>query len=255
MADEKDPKKEGDDAEQKPKKKGVMLIGGIVGVLALAFIASTMAVPAKVEARRLMGPLTGPLTEEAILVNLRDNQSKRFLQFKLHCEFYAYELEYYDSRLIDPLYIPRLMNALQQISTSLSVENVTGKVNRPLVVQEMITSIGPVLFPIHIGGTVMPYDKEETSGLRPGYSNATATFDGYLDEHMLKIDAIKKTLQIDEGPTAEFEGTETDFELLTSDGETLYIDVTGIVDEFVGELMIGRRGHLQNLLIETWNLQ
>ena len=92
MADEKDPKKkaDGEDAEQKAKSKGLMLVGGIVGVLGLAFIASTMAIPAKVEARRLHGPLTGPLTDEAISVNLRDNESKRYLRFKLHCEFYAY---------------------------------------------------------------------------------------------------------------------------------------------------------------------
>ncbi len=259
MADEKEPtpdaEVEGEGAEQKPKKKGLMLGGGIVGVLALAFIASTMAVPAKQEARKLLGPLTGPLTEDHVSVNLQDNQSKRYLKFKLHCEFYAYENGYYASRLLDPLYMPRLLDVLQRIATALTVESVTGKVNQPLVVQEMIEGIGPVLFPIHIGETIMPYDQEESSGLRPGYSNGSATFDGYLDEHVLKVDAPAMTLQIDDGPVVEYEGTETDLEVLTADGKKLYIDITGVVEDFQGELKIGRRGHLQNLLVQDWLLQ
>ena len=255
MADEQKPTTEDEGTEEKPKKKGLMLVGGIVGVLALAFIASTMAVPAKKEPRKLLGPLTGPLTEENISVNLSDNQSKRYLQFKLHCEFYAYETDYYGSRLLDPLYMPRLLDALQRVASSLTVEDVTGKVNRPIVVQEMIQGIDPVLFPIHIGETSMPYDMEKSSGLRPGYSNSRATFKGYLDEHTLKVDVPAKTLQVNDGPVVQFEGTETDLEVTTVDGKTLYFDVTGCVPDFQGELVIGCHGHLQNLLIQDWILQ
>ncbi len=261
MADKKEePDKEAEGTEAaegsgKPKNKSVMLIGGIVGVLALAFVASLMAVPGKTKARHLKGPLTSPLTEEPINVNLQNNESKRYLQFKLHCEYYTYDEGYYLSRLADPLYVPRLMNAMQRIAASLTVESVTGKVNRPLVVREMVVGINPVLFPVHIGANPMPSAKEEKSGIGPGYSMIDATFDGYIDDHVLHVDGEAKTLKVDSGPTVKFEGTETDLELLTADGKTLYLDMTSFHEDFTGEIQIGRQGHLQNLLIEEWILQ
>ena len=243
------------EAEAKPKKKGLLMAGGFVGVLGLAFMAAMMAVPGKSQARRLMGPFTSPLTEDKLNVNLRDNQSKRYLQFKLHCEYYTYDPAYYNSRLADPLYQPRLIDALQRICSSLSVEDVTGKVNKPLVIQEMVVGINTVLFPIHIGETRFPSEREEESGLRPGFSSAKSTFTGYFDEHVLHVDGPQKKIRIDDGPDFVFEGTENDLEIVTRDNDTLYIDVSAFEPEFKGEVHVGRQGHLQNLLIEHWILQ
>lgn len=241
--------------EEKPKKKGVMLVGGLVGILGLAFAASLMAVPSNPKARTLKGPMTGPLTEDKISVNLSDNDAKRYLQFKLHCEYYAYTEEYYPSRLMDPIYMPRLLDALQRISSSLSVEDVTGKVNQPLVVQEIVKGINPVIFPVHIGKTIQATDVHEDSGLRPGYSMVDARFRGYLDDHVLRMDGPQRTLQIDDGPVVSFEGTETDLEVVANNGTSIFVDVSGYVEDFVGDIPLGIQGHLQNLLIENWILQ
>ena len=255
-AQAEEPKDEGEQSpEQKPKKKGLMMAGGVVAVVALAFIASLMAVPSSPKARRLQGPMTGPLTEEKISVNLSDNDSKRYLQFKLHCEYYAYTSEYYGKRLMDPIYMPRLLDALQRIASSLSVEDVTGKVNQPLVIQEMVAGLDPVIFPVHIGKTEKATGQHEDSGLRPGYSMVDSKFRGYLDEHVLHVDGTKRTLQIDDGPVTDFEGNETDLEVFTNTGVSVFIDVSDYKEDFVGEVPIGVQGHLQNLLIENWILQ
>ena len=244
------------EGEAPKKKTGLLIGGGAVAVLALAFAASIMAVPSKPEIKRLKGPLTSPLTEEAFNVNLRDNQSKRYLKFKLHCEYYAFSKEYFASRLADPLYFPRLKDSVVRISASRSVEEVTGKVNQPQFLQELVEVIDIDMFPIHIGKTAIPSDKHEESGLKTGFSASDATFRGYFYEHVLIVDAMRKTIQLDkDGPVTEFEGTETDLEIESVDGKTLYVDVTELKEEFVGEVMVGVFGTLHNLLVEEWILQ
>lgn len=240
----------------KKKKTGLLIGGGAVAVLALAFAASIMAVPSKPEVKRLKGPLTSPLTEGPISVNLRDNQSKRYLKFKLHCEYYAFSKEYFASRLADPLYFPRLTDSVVRVSASRSVEEVTGKVNQPQFLQELVEVIDTDLFPVHIGKTTIPSDMHEESGLKTGFSASDATFRGYFYEHVLIVDATKKTIQLDaDGPVVSFEGTETDLEVESVNGKTVYVDVTELDEGFVGEVQVGVFGTLHNLLVEEWILQ
>ena len=107
--------------------------------------------------------------------------------------------------------------------------------------------LDPILFPVHIGATGLPLDRDEASGLRPGVSFDEATFRGRFHDHLLKVDAVAQTLQIDDGPVFEFEGDEEDLELHTAAGRTVYVDVTEIVGDFQGEVKVGVHGRIRQL--------
>ena len=127
----------GEGEEPKKSKTMLMVVGGVVGVLGLAFVASLMAVPSPPEKHTFQGPFTSPLTAEKISVNLKDNQYKRYLQMALHCEYYTYVPEYFAQRMTDPLYTPRLQDAIQRVTTARSSDQVTGNVNQPIDFDEL----------------------------------------------------------------------------------------------------------------------
>ena len=58
-----------------------------------------------------------------------------------------------------------------------------------------------------------------------GWSTARAYMDHYYrgeyEQHVLHVDAVEKTLKLDDGPLMSFEGTESDLELETGDGLVL----------------------------------
>ena len=61
------------------------------------------------------------------------------------------------------------------------------------------------------------------------------------------VDAVARTLQIDDGPVVDFEGNEEDLEIRTSTGKVVYVDVTEVVGDYQGELKIGIHGRIRQL--------
>ena len=120
---------------------------------------------------------------------------------------------------------------------------------------ELRDMLNPILFPIHLGKTEFPLDIHEESGLRPGLSYARSTFRGKFHDHVLKIDAPAKTLQIDEDPVVTFTGVEEDFELTTQTGDSFFLDVTQVNPEFQGEIQIGVHGHLRQVFATEYIAQ
>ncbi len=246
---------EGEPQPKSGKKKVIVLGGGTLCVLALAFIASMLAVPKKAKARRFDGPFVSQVSEENISVNLADNDHKRYLQMNLSVEYEAYNSSYFASRLADPLYSPHLMDALQRVTNSRYAAEVTGPINQPIFLQEISRAIDPVIFPVHLGATSAPFARDEESGLRPGYSMPEGTFRGRFFDHVLHVDAVAKTLQIDDGPKVPFDGDETDLEVVDAGGKSIFVNVTEIVEDFKGELQLGVNGQVRRILVSQWILQ
>ncbi|MFT5150407.1 MAG: flagellar basal body-associated protein FliL, partial [Planctomycetota bacterium] len=242
-------KAEGESSEGGSSKAPLKLIGGVVGILALGGLAAFMALPSKEVRPHLTGPYSYDIVpkEEKMSGNTLDNNASRYLQFLLHCEYFAYDPGYLAVRETDPLYKPNMRSSIQAlISGKRLAETMAGEM-RLSFIAEMQDLLEPIIFPIHFGETALPNDVEETTGLRPGDSYHQATFRGRFFEHVLKIDAVKKTLQLNDETVVTFEGGEENFLLTTPDGETLFLDLTELKPDFQGEVNVGIRGRIRRL--------
>lgn len=247
MADEEE-KPEGEEEDAPKKSKGPMLIvGAIFGVIALGAGAAFMAIPAKEPVRRVMGPFHYSLFEEKFSTNLQDNQGRRFLQLLLDCMYFAYDETYLPARALDPLYDPIMRDVIGRVISSKTFNETQNGAAREAFLAELRDALNPVLFPVHVGETPLPMDRDLISGLRPGLSFARATFRGRFHDHILKIDAVEKTLQLDDYDIVTFDGHEEDLKLMTTSGDTVFVDVTEIEPEFVGEVKIGVHGRIRQL--------
>ncbi|MFT5048660.1 MAG: flagellar basal body-associated protein FliL [Chlamydiales bacterium] len=238
-----------DDLEEGSKKgKGpLMIVGAIFGLIAAGAAAASFAVPAKDSVRRFSGPYHHSLFEEKFNTNLRDNDQRRYLQTLLDCMYIAYDETYLAKRATDPLYDPILRDVVGRIiSTKTLVETYQGAAREAFLL-ELRDALNPVLFPVHIGETTRPMARDSVSGLRPGISFGETNFRGGFHSHVLKVNSIEKTLQIDEGEVLTFDGDEEDLKLLTTSGDTLYVDVTEIELEFEGEVKVGVHGRIRQL--------
>lgn len=239
---------EGEQPEEEKRSKGpIKLIGGIVGVLGLGVAAAIMAIPTRDTTPRFLGVFHHSIFEEKFSANLRDNNQTRFLQLMLDCEYSAYSPDYLAARVEDPLYEPRLRDAVGRVvSDKFLVDTYEGPA-REAFLAELRDVLDPILFPIHIGDTRLPLELDEESGIRLGISYYKSTLRGRFFEHVIKIDAVSGTLQIDEGPTVSFTGGEEDLLVTTEVGDIVYVDVTGVDSDYEGEVQIGVKGRLRRL--------
>ena len=137
---------------------------------------------------------------------------------------------------------------MQYTISQYTLDEVMAGTNRETFAAELESVAEPILFPVHIGPTVTPFEEDPESGLRVGDSQERhGTFRGPFYEHVLKVDATKRTIQLDEGPVQEFGGPEFDLLLETEGGDKLYVDVSGLRDEFVGEVRVGVMGRIRRL--------
>ncbi len=253
MADEE--KNENEEAEgaaegeEEPtkSKKPLILGGGVFALVAVAWIASMMAVPAVVKVPSYSGPFVAPLTDQQIQVNLKGEGARRFLVMSLNAVYDAYEEPYVAGRMTDALYMPLFMDAVIDIGSRKDREQVTSQADRDIFKQELRTAVDPILFPVHIGTAMTPYEKDDLSGLGPGESIYDATLRGPHHEHVVHIDALEKTIQLDEGDVVTYEGTESNLELIGSMGKVVFVDVTDIDPEFVGDVNVGVQGRIRRL--------
>jgi len=80
------------------------------------------------------------------------------------------------------------------------------------------------------------------SGVAAGASSASA--DTALGAHTLTIDDVASTIQLDGGPAVSYAGTETDLVLANENGDTVRVNVTGIVPGFQGQINLQSDGEL-----------
>ena len=248
MADEAEkPEQEGEAAPRKSKKK-LVLGGGVVGGLALAFVAATMAVPKKNVEKSFEGPFVAPLTPEKVQVNLAG--AKNFLILGLNIVYDAYDEAYFLARAEDPLMNAEIKDALVALTSAKTREEVADPVNRPVLMEELRAAVGPLLFPVHVGDAKVATAADSKSGIGPGLSAHEGTFHGQHDQHRLKVNGADKTVQVDDGPVIGFDGGETDLAVTTAAETVVYLDVSRLKEDFQGEIKLGVMGHVRRIL---WN--
>lgn len=247
MADEADKPAEGEEAPKKSKKK-LVLGGGVVGGLAVAFAAAMMAVPKKDAERPLEGPFVAPLTPEKVQVNLAG--AKNFLILDLNIVYDAYEEAYFLARAEDPLMNAEIKDALVALTSAKTREEVADPVNRPVLMEELRGAVAPLLFPVHVGEAKVATAADPKSGIGPGLSAHKGTFRGEREQHVLRVNGADKTVQVDDGPVIGFEGHETDLAVTTAAETVVYLDVSRLKEDFEGEIRLGVMGRVRRIL---WN--
>jgi len=260
MAEEdENPKPEANAENEAPARRtgaSRKLVGSIFGVVTLGSLTAFLALPSKGSATpRFKGPFHTSLSEEKLSANLKDNQGMRYIQMMVDCMYYAYDQTYLAARQKDPIYPAMFNRAWNRVSSDKSYEDVHHGANREAFIEELREAVDPILFPVHIGKTKLPFDVDAVSGLQPGLSAEKATFRGRFHEHVVKVDGPARTLQLDEGPAVAFLGHEEDVMLETADGKTLYVNVSGYAPDFRGEIHVGVHGRTRQLIESDFILQ
>lgn len=249
---EKDGEVEVTTAKPKGKGKWITIGGGFAGLLVMAWIAATLAVPSKAKHPRFSTPFTVPMVldpDTKIPVNLDENNKTRFLQMNFNLFVRCYDESYVNTRQNDPNYEPFLKSRLIAIATSKKLDEVIGgEAAQHAFLEEVRDHIDPILFPVHVGDTKNPLAAHENSGLAPGSMMGRASFRGRFYDHVLKVDAPARTITFDDSKPIEFTGEEDNLVVRTPTGEVLYLDVTDLHDDFIGELPIGVHGRIGQVL-------
>lgn len=262
----KDEKNEKGATEAPKKSKKGLLIGGGAGLLVvLGAVGSMMAVPKEhVERHLLGGPFVSKLCKNEITVNLAGEGSKRYLVMDLNVEYFAYEESYVTTRAGtgaaggdghgggapsagDMLYLAKLQDALLEIGARKTRDQVTDQAQIDAFLEEVRVAVDPLLFPVCVGDSHAQTMPDTKSGLRVGESVADSTFRGMLHEHEVLVNTLEKTVQLDDGPTVGFQGTERDLRLENSKKESVFLDVTTLTPEFVGKVPIGLGGKVRRI--------
>ncbi len=234
------------EASGSAKKGKLKMVGGIVGVIAAGAMAAIMAVPSTVEKPRFVGPFTVPLFEDQFNCNLIERE--HYLQMKPEVMYQVYEETYLTTRMTDQLYLPQMKDAVLRIASNKSMKDLFGESDQNGFMEELSVALDPVLFPVHIGSSTLPWDPDEESGLRPGLSTDKTTFRGYFHDHVLRVDSTEMTMQVDDGPVTEFEEGDPDVKVIDADGSVLYIDVAGLKEGFSGDVQLGVRGRIMRIM-------
>lgn len=241
--DKKDDKSAPDAAAAKAKRQKLVVGGGVVAVLAAAFVAALMAVPKKEATPQLQGPFVAPLSPSKLQVNLNDGRS--YLVLNLNVKFEAYAADYLTQRTADSVCNAEVRDQLVAISSAKSRQDVSDKVLKPVYLEEIRHAVEPLLFPLHIGGGLAPGDADPQSGIEPGVTSST--FRGLFEEHLLKIDAVERTIVLDDGAPVKFAGDERDLAIESASG-TIQVDVSGLKPEFRGDVKVGVKGQVKRVL-------
>ncbi len=246
MAEQNKSEEAQDDGASAKGKKKLIAMGGIGSGLALAFVAAMMGVPGEEQERIFKGPFVSPLTTEKVQVNLAD--SKSFLILDLNITYDTYQEAYFTQRLEDPLTSAEIKDALVALASAKTRQDVSDPIGKPVFMEEIRSAVDSLIFPVHVGDAKKPTDGDSASGVAPSRSSHLGTFRGEYELHVLNVNVPSLTVQVDAGPVMEFEGHETDLEVLTADDLVLYLDVSALTDDFVGSMPIGVMGRVRRVL-------
>jgi flagellar basal body-associated protein FliL len=241
------------------KTKSALLGGGIVSLIALAWALSVVAVPtgrAGGERPALAGPFMADISPSAgFQVNLAGDGGKHYLSLKLSVEVDAFQESYATARATQPLDLARLTDAVLRTASMKTKGELDSAVGREVFREELRVALDPVLFPVHVGDPVAPAGAHAASGLRPGRSIARASLRGLYHDHVLHLDAEKRTVRLDDGDELAFRGDEDDLWVSDARGRGVYLDVSGVHGEFDGTVPVGTFGRVRNVYFGTFLTQ
>jgi flagellar basal body-associated protein FliL len=242
-----------------PARKGLVLGGGVVGLVALAWALSVVAVPSSrrhEEEHHIAGPFVAEVSPSAgFQVNLSGDGGKHYLSLKLNVEVDAFEESYAGARAAQPLYQAKLTDAVLRTASQKSKGELDNAVGREVFRDELRIALDPVLFPVHVGDEQAPDNPHAPSGLRFGRSIARSNMRGLFYEHGLHVDAARKSIRLDDGKDVSFQGDETDLFVADARGKGVYVDVSTLHEDFVGEVSVGTFGRVRNVYFNTFLTQ
>lgn len=246
--------------EQKKKKKKKLMVfgGGFLGILLAGWIAATMAVPGEEVVPTFEGPFVGTFSEEEgweIQVNLNGGGGHRFLVMSLVAEYFAYDEAYFAARIADTHFQRFMKSELIGLASQKSDTDVLDPAANAIFMEEIRALLDPIVFPVHLGDAKTAFEGDSKSGLLPGPSQIRSDFRGPFHEHHLAVDGPQGTLQLDDGPSVPFAGTETDLRVRSSDGGSIYVDVTELDPTFVGDVRVGVHGRIRMMLKDKFLVQ
>jgi flagellar basal body-associated protein FliL len=231
---------------KRPKK--LMLAGGVASVMASAGIAAMLAIPSRTTTLNYAGPFSHILFEEQFTCNIEEDGHTRFLQMKPVAKVMAYDSDYMEIRTEDELYAPEVENAVFSVASTKTLEEIYGDINKSTFSEELRDALDPVLFPVHIGDSRLPWDIDSGSGLRPGLSSDKNSFRGRFHEHALHVNAVGRELWIDDGPKTPFDEGGLDVRIVSSEGDVIFVDTSGLEEGFVGKVKLGVKGQIKSIL-------
>ncbi len=261
MAKENKEPEDGADGEAEPKKskKGLSLGGGMVALVGVAYFGATMGTPSLDPVPQYQGPYVLSLTgEESLQVNLAVTEGNKYLVMKLNVEYDCYDPAYFELRNADDegLHFNALIyDRMLEVAGTKTPEMVSNEASRKALWLELRDALDPICFPIHIGDTNNPYTKDSESGVKPGDSTLLSDLRGRFEDHLLYVDAPAKTLRLDEGESVGYNGVEIDLLVENQDGKSIYVNVSEVNSDYVGELRVGVKGRLRRVLVEKFGLQ
>ncbi len=235
------------EAPKKKSKKGLVLGGGMVGLIALAYVASLMAVPKKEVVHELGKPFVVDLHAEDISVNLSGNNNRNYLLLKMRGECISYDQHHSEARIAEPLCQTMLLDKTLTVLSSKTKVEIDTTSGKEALREELRLLLDPILFPVVIGAADGHAGEEEPSGLRTGTSASRGTMRGLFYDHVIHVDGPDKTIALDEGDKVSFHGDEEDLRLLDANGDSVFLDVTSLKPEFEGEVHVGVLGRIRGI--------
>jgi flagellar basal body-associated protein FliL len=240
------------DAAKPVRKKGVVLGGGVVGLIGLAWALAITAVPKggahDERTHKIAGPFVVDVSPSAgFQVNLAGDGGKHYLALELNVEVDAFEEGYATARANQPLYQAKLTDAVLRTASQKTKGELDSGVGREVLRDELREALDSVLFPVHVGNEHAPDATHEESGLRGGRSIASSTLRGLFYDHVLQVDGERKSLRLDDGTEVRFQGDESDLFVSDARGKGVYVDVGGLHAEFVGRVQVGTFGRVRNV--------
>jgi len=262
MANDKDKdagQKAGETSAAKGSKGAIKLLLGVVLMIASGGGIALMALPKKDKGPEAFnGPWSIAFFDKETVANTLDDNYSRYFAFSPSCSYFGYDQLYPEKRKTDPDYLPRMQETMSDVVSRFRLNDIMkdGVGEELALTAQLEEYIEPIVFPVHIGGTVLPLVVDEESGLRAGDSHTRrSTFRGPFREHALQVDAKKGTVQLDDGDVVEFKGRETDLEVRGSDGRSVYLDVTHLKPNFVGKVHVGVHGRIRQIFLGSKRAQ
>lgn len=238
------------------KRKGILMGGGLVALVALAWVLAMVAVPGGDghghEKHVIQGPFMADISPSAgFQVNLAGDGGKHYLSMNLKVEVDAFEEAYATARATQPLYQAKLTDAVLRTASQKTKAELDSAVGKEVFRDELRVALDPVLFPVHVGNEHDVEGRHEKSGLRPGRSVAASSMRGLFYEHDLHLNTGTKTIALDDGREIAYQGDETDLFVSDARGKGVYVDVSGVRGEFSGDIPVGAFGRVRNVYFNT----
>lgn len=255
MAEEAEKTEDTVEGEGKSKKKLLAIVGGALGIVLLAFVATQAMAPKEPEYKTFSGDYVALITEGTLTTNLRGQGGKRFVALELQANYESYEETYVPERVLDPVYMARMTDVVLGVASRRETSDFEDDTMRQIFREELRRAIDPVLFPVHIGDASGPSEADSDSGVGPGDSLYQSTLRTPLYDGKLFVDAPAGTLRLGDGAEYRFTGEETDLRVEDGAGKYVFLDLTGLESDFRGQVLIGTHGRVRELLFKKCVVQ